>query len=322
MPISNRVKKLIDRVNGHDGEEGADGIVDFWGLFLRAGRLVRDTDFISDLTALVERGEAARQARGRVASSVSRSFDLPNLLNDDWRTELCAWMQNIYDSLHELEGSPKVKVPEVPNFTVAQRQLIVKFNLGLFFIPAWGEKQFPRSFVKFNWTRLHYFKIERFPLKGLWIAFEMVKKPNRLVGAYPDDVLMEAISVCSRFDHPHSGKSDGYTLVEDILPKAVAIFASLGGTTCVQTAEVFNFMGNLFNWLNVRAIRHFPGFGNAFSVEWCANFFGSNHALIVGNSKGGWCANAINSEGYRRQYSNLGFRFMIEFENTATKVVV
>jgi len=58
MPISKWVKKLIDRVNGSDGEDGAEVIMDRWPLMLRLARLIRGDDTVlPELTQLIERHE-------------------------------------------------------------------------------------------------------------------------------------------------------------------------------------------------------------------------------------------------------------------------
>lgn len=285
----NWVKELIEQVNATGGE-GVPGLLRHFPLVNRLGLLVDRDGFLADLNALVESHEAAVRESQSMAERL-KSLKYPSLTGRNWKTELHTWMQTVYNVLHELEGSPKFEVPEPPDFNRAQRRLMAKFNLGLFFVPAWDEKQFPESWVKPNWTRfLQGTDIQHIELPGCWIAFEMIQKPNYQDGVYPDDRLIQAISLDSRFNHPHSGKGESDDLVKDILPKAAAILAPLGGTTKVQWAEVFNFMGNLFNWATKHTADSFPDLGATNSVEWCENRYGSRDALIVGNSDRGGLA--------------------------------
>lgn len=313
MPISNWVKKLIDRVNGQNGEDGAEVIVDRWPLMLRLARLIRGTDtFLPDLTALVERHEEAiRKSQSLVERLATLKY--PSLTGKDWKQELHTWMQAVYDALHELEDSPNVVVHEPPDFNCAQRQLMQKFNLGLFFIPAWQEKDYPNGFVKPAWMKyLSGDDIQHIKLQKGWVAFEMIHKPNYQDDVYPGDKLMETLGLQTRFNHPHSDKGEGDDLVGDILPLASEVFKPLGGTTRIHYAEIFNFLGNLFNWATAHTTDSFPDLGSTNAVEWCENRYGSHRALLVGYSGYGGLA-YVHDEWRDCRDVRFAFRFLVQF---------
>lgn len=316
MPISKWLKKLIDRANGPDGGEGADGIVDSWDLFLRAGRLVRQAGFIPDLTALVERFEATER-ESQSQEDRLKMLRYPNLMGKNWKSALHAWMQEVMDAFLGFH----VDVPEPLTLNRNQRRLLKKYGLWLFFVPAVEESLYPTHMIKLDWNRcLSGTGVQPLSLPGCWIAFEIIQKPNYEDGKYPDDKLMVEIGMETRFVHPYSDKGEGDDLVVDILPKAAKELAPLGGTTRIQSARVFNFMGNLFNWLSKYTEDSFPDLGATNSVEWCEERYGSQNALIVGDS-----AHRGLSHVYYYwcdcRYTHIAFRFLVQFENAATKVV-
>jgi hypothetical protein len=313
MPISNWIKKLIDRVNGQDGDDGAEILVDRWPLMLRLARLVRDTStFLSDLTELVERNEAAMHKHSDLITRLA-TLRYPNLAGKDWKQEIHTWMQTVYDALHELEGSPKVVVPEPPNFNRGQRRLMRKFKLGLFFVPAWEENNYPKSWVMPNWSQFASgADIQHIPLCEGWIIFEMIQKPNCQDGVYPDDKLMVPLQLQTRFNHPHSDKGEGDDLVGDILPKVFEVFKPLGGTTRIQSIEILNFMKSLFNWSTAHTADSFPDLGSTNSVELCENRSGSQSALVVGRSDNGGLTYVYSYWRGIRSVS-FAFRFLVQF---------
>ena len=303
--IPSWVKELVSQVN-RTGGEGMPTIVKYFDLFNHAGVLgARGEGFLLELTEIVER-EEAELSRRQSHSDHLKSLKYPSLTGKDWKAQLHTWMQTIFDALHEMEGSPKTELPEPPDFNRAQRRLMAKFKLGLFFVPAWKEKDYPKSFVKPDWKRyLSGADVTPLPLLGRWIAFEVIQKPNYQDGVYPDDRLMVTIGLKTRFSHPHSEKGEGDDLVADILPKVSGVFKPLGGNSRIQSVKAFNFMGNLFNWVTQHTADSFPDLGSTNAVEWCENRCGSQGALIVGHTGDGglayvndyWSGNRVQQRG-------------------------
>jgi len=313
MPISSWVKKMIERVNGQDGEDGAEIIVDQWPLMLRLARFIRDRKtFLPELTALVERHEADLwESQGLVDRL--KNLKYPSLTGKNWKSQLHTWMQMVYDALHELERSPRIVVPEPPELNRSQRRLLNRYRLRLFYVPAWSEEEFPKEFVKLVWK--DYLKtscIQRIALPGIWVAFETIRKPNYEDGEYPDDRLVADIGLDTRFNHPHLGKGEGDDLVEDILPKVARLLEPLDGQTRIQPAEIFNFLGNLFNWLTVYTTDVYPDLGSTNSAEWCENRYDSRFTFVVGRSDGGGLEYV--SENWSNVHSvRFAFRFLVQF---------
>ncbi|MBI4437578.1 hypothetical protein HY631_01365 [Candidatus Uhrbacteria bacterium] len=304
------LKDLIDKFNVHGDDAGVAGVLNNFPLVMRAGRLLMGTSvFLSDLTALIDRYEASER-EGQTKVERLKGLKYPSLTGKNWRADLHTWMQEVLDAFLGFH----VDVPEPPSLNRAQRRLMMKYKLWLFFVPAIGEDKYPEHFVKFDWNRfLSGVPATALPLPGRWIALEVIQKPNYQDGRYPNDQLMADIGITTRFAHPHSGKGEGDDLMEDILPKVAEVLQSLGGTVKIQSARIFNFLGHLFNWLRLHTSEHrLPNLGSTNSVEWCEERYDSHIALFVGHSDDGGLAFV---SGYWRGFrgDNIGFRFLVQF---------
>ncbi|MBI4435153.1 hypothetical protein HY630_00630, partial [Candidatus Uhrbacteria bacterium] len=229
--IPNWIKELVEQVN-QTGGEGMPGLLRHFPLAMRIGLLlVDDIDglFATNLTNLAEQHEVAQRESQSQADRL-KSLRYPELTGKNWKAELHAWMQEVlvvFLGFH-------VEVPEPPSLNRAQRRLLKKYKFWLFFVPAIGEEKYPEHFVKLDWNRfLSGADVTPLPLAGRWVAFEVIDKPNYQDGKYPDDQLMAAVGIDTRFAHPHSGKGEGDDddLMQDILPKVGNILAPLGGET-------------------------------------------------------------------------------------------
>lgn len=313
---------LQSRVN-QTGGAGMPAIVQEFDLFNRAGIVVADSvdsvDFLNEFDLLVERYEGEIRTRQSLAERL-KTLRYPNLLGKNWKAELHVWMQDILDGFLGYSGTDnpgstrRVIVPEPPNLNRAQRRLLNKYQLWLFFVPAIDESEYPDHMVKLGWNRsLSGADVESLPLPDAWIAFEVIRKPNYQDGVYPDDRLVADIGLQTRFSHPHSDKGEGDDLMEDLLPTAATVFKPLGGQTRVPPAKFFNFLGNLFNWLRQNTAEdRLPDLGVTNSVEWCEERCGSRCALIVGDS--GLGGLACVGYGWRDGRSvSIAFRFLVQF---------
>jgi hypothetical protein len=297
-----------DRVTTTGGA-GMPGIVQNFELFNRAGTVAASVDFLNEFGMLVQRHEAFNRAERSLAERL-KTRRYPNLMWNGWKAELHDWMQKLLDAFLGFH----VEVPEPPDLNRAQRRLLKKYQLWLFFVPALEESQYPGHMIKPDWQRyLSGVDVKPPLLPGAWVAFEVIRKPNYQDGAYPDDGLAQEIGLNTRFAHPHSGKGEGDDLMEDLLLKVSKVFNPLGGTTKVQSVRTCNFLGNLFNWLRVNtAENRLPDLGSTNTVEWCAEPVGMRNALIVGDSAHGGLTYVYS---YLRDYrsGNIAFRFLVQF---------
>ncbi|MEK7620264.1 MAG: hypothetical protein AAB413_03445 [Patescibacteria group bacterium] len=260
-------------------------------------------------------GNASKTLVDRPPVERMKSLRYPKLTGREWKLHLHAWMQTVYDTLQELDGSPKVHVPEPPDFNRAQRRLMKRFQLMLFFVPAWEEKDYPKSFVKPNWRRYipGATTDPRIGLPGRWIAYEVIRKPDFPRHIRQDDRLLDAIGLDSRLGHPFSGDPEADdNLLSDILPMAMEVLNPLGGTTRIQSVEVSNLMCNIFHWLafNTDVSLQVPNTTN--SVEWTANVHGHLEGCVVGGY--GYRDLAyVGSYWLRSHPPNAVFRFVVVF---------
>ncbi len=291
------LKDLIDKHNAVDGR-GIHGLLDHWPQVSMLGSLLRDVPGTAErLDALIEQGiqdlanKIQREMMG--CSEVGDvivclgTYEYPALSgrgSKEWRDQLHCWMQAVYDSMHLIEDSPKVLVPEPPSLNQKQRRAFSKYKLMLVYIPAWEEYEYPESFVKPFWGQyLDERQVQRIPLPGRWVAIETIAKPDYKEGVYQDDRLMVDIEVQTRFLHPHSGKGEGDDIEEDLLSKIASRLALKGGQQVqLPTVEIWNFVGNLFNWLVTHTNVTLPDLGSTNSWEWTTNSFSSEDRLLVG----------------------------------------
>ncbi|TAL49805.1 hypothetical protein EPN81_04650 [Patescibacteria group bacterium] len=308
------LKDLIDKYNLHGDDAGVVGMLNHFAFVMRIGQLLVSTPtFSHELTAFVETHERKfNEAQTQIDQL--KTLRYPELTGKNWKAELHAWMQEVLDAFLDFH----VDVPVPPNLNRAQRRLLKKYKLWLFFVPAISEDQYPEHIVKLDRDRyLPSANVTSLPLPGRWIAWEVIKKPNYQDGRYPDDQLMTAVDIDTRFAHPHSQKGEGDDLMEDILPKVATVLKSLGGEAKVQSARIFNFLGNLFNWLRIHTSENrLPDLGSTNSVEWCEERCGSHAALLVGLHGGGGlvCVGSF----YRDDRDNsIAFRFLVQFEPVA-----
>lgn len=186
-----------------------------------------------------------------------------------------AWMQDVYREL-----GINCVVPAVPKLTERQTKSLKRFGFRLFFIPAITEEAYPASFMKPDWGRhLDATQIERRPLPGKWVAVETIAKPNWDDPAgYCDDRLAAALKLKSRFGISWDDLHDG-----GLLGRIARVTGFPRKTTRQPTAEEWNFLANLFNWLRAKRRENLPDLGSTASWEWCENTCESDFRLVVGS---------------------------------------
>lgn len=226
------------------------------------------------------------------------SVDIPALEAESLRT----WMQNVYNEL----GIP-CEVPLPPVLTTKQQKSMKKYGFRLFFIPTVTEERYQAKFVTLNWAKyLTLESLERQPLPGRWVVVETISKPNWDDPAdYPNDILAMALKLAKRF----AVSWDDLHNEGGLLSRIARITGLPKKSTRLPTAEEWNFLGNLFLWLNANRNETLPDLGSTNSWEWTENTYGSVYRLIVGDREYGGLADVHSS--FRNDHrENIAFRVL------------
>lgn len=211
-----------------------------------------------------------------------------------------SFWQGVYDKL-----GIKVTVPAVPKLTEKQLKSLVKFGFLLVYVPAIVEGEYPSGFVKPKWDQyLNVSLIGRKRLSGQWVAVETITKPNWDDPAgYPDDRLMAAVKRDKRFNTSHDDLTGG--LLAKIVEKTG--FPKKG--TRLPSAEEWNLLANLFNWLRENRSMTLPDLGSTASWEWCSNAFVSEFHLITGYSEAGGLM-CVHRDWHDNSHPHIAFRVL------------
>lgn len=205
----------------------------------------------------------------------------------------------------EVLGADKVPVPLMPKLTSKQVKSLERFGFMLMYLPAITEEQYPDGFVKPDWKPyLTVSDIERKPLTGTWVAVETIMKPDRNdPRGYPKDRLMAAVKHPKRFGTSRDDLTGG--LLEKIA-KATG-FPKKG--TRLPTAEEWNLVGNLFNWLTAHRSLNLPDLGSTRSWEWCDSACGSSYRFLIGMGYGGLAD--VHSYWLDGRLASIAFRVLV-----------
>ncbi|MFA4954317.1 MAG: hypothetical protein WC641_03330 [Patescibacteria group bacterium] len=211
-----------------------------------------------------------------------------------------AFWRGVYDEL-----GMNVAVSTMSALTDKQIKSLDKFNFLPVYIPSISEDRYPEGFIKPAWGKyLDISEIKRKPLGGFWVAIETIAKPDwNDPAGYAEDRLMAAVKRSSRFDTSHDDLEQG-------LLKAIAKatgFPKKG--TRLPTAEEWNFIANLFNWLRKHRGMRLPDLGAKDSWEWCENACGSGNFIIVGDREIGGLA-GVRKYGRGDRSGDVGFRVL------------
>lgn len=167
----------------------------------------------------------------------------------------------------ELIGEGRVIVPALPSLTDARVKFLHEFGFVLMYLPAIHAQEYPVDFEKLSWgCRLSQVTlIERRPLRGQWVAVEQIEKPAWQWGGarYPNDRLLDAVLCPKR----NLSWEDVVRLLERIEKKMHFPKNELR----LPSAEEWNLIGNLFNWLRDHRSMKLPDLGAKGLNEWCQN---------------------------------------------------
>lgn len=249
----------------------------------------------SDLDAFLEQPTLWRNIPQAATQTTEASPQL--ILTPD--TSQAFW-QGAWDEL-----GVKITVPPLPKLTSKQAKSLERFGFMLMYLPPVTEDQYPEGFVKPAWSEhLDASKIERKPLIGQWVAIETIAKPHwDDKNGYPEDRLMSAVKHDKRFFTSHDALTGG------LLAQIAKVTGFPRKGTRLPTAEEWNLVGNLFNWMRDHCSMPLPDLGSTGSWEWCANVYDSEGRLHVGCSDRGGLADVL--AGRRgRSYDPLAFRVL------------
>lgn len=202
----------------------------------------------------------------------------------------------------------KINVPAVPKLKGKTKKAIEKYKLMLVFLPVITEDEYTEGFVKPAWGRyLDSSQIERRHLPGKWVLVETIAKPNwDDPQGYGEDPLGKDLNLTTRF------KISWDHLTATIMPTAAKLYGLPRRAVHHSTAEEWNLIGNLFNWLKANRSMDLPDLGSTNSWEWCLNAFASSDALVVGDRGHGGLADVSRDwRGYPR--GPVGFRLLAQF---------
>lgn len=220
------------------------------------------------------------------------------------------FLQAAYNEMG-FKGS-RLVVPAVSRLTKKQIASLRRFRMGLFFIPSIGEDEYPDNFIKPVWGKyLDSSKIERRQLPGRWVAVETISKCdwNDPQGyGNGEDPIAVALKIATRFkiswDDHHASRG------------TLARFAKASGfpkkSTRFGTAEEWNFLGNVFNWLREHRGADLPNLVSTNSWEWCENLYGSALRLVCG-VRGSGGLGAVHRSWHGSPSDDVAFRVLAQF---------
>jgi len=182
-----------------------------------------------------------------------------------------------------------IEVPPVPEkkLRTKMRAAAEKYQMLLVFIPAVSEDEYPTCFVKSNWGKYisDVSKIERRALPGRWVLVDTTPKPNWDDKSGYQDRLTKDLDLTTRFN-------TSWNDCENVLlPKFAKLMGLSRKAVRLMTAEEWNFIANLFNWLRLNRSMNLPDLGATVSVEWCDNGIDTEFRLYIGSVGDGGLAN-------------------------------
>jgi hypothetical protein len=96
------------------------------------------------------------------------------------------------------------------------------------------------------------------------------------------------------------------------MPKIATLTHFASSQVGLASAEAWNFLASLMNFLRENYGEDLPDLGSTNSVEWVANTHGSGRALVVGRvERGGLAYVSLGWRDYRS--GDFGFRPLVTF---------
>ena len=135
-----------------------------------------------------------------------------------------------------------------------------------------------------------------------------IAKPDYTAGVYSNDLLMKEISKETRFETSY----DDLTQESGVLSQIATAISFATENVQLPTAEIWNFIANVF--LHLRTMRQydFPDLGATTSWEWCQSSYGSDSRLIVGGRGHGGLA-AVHRHWSENRSGSIAFRVLAVF---------
>jgi len=186
----------------------------------------------------------------------------------------------------ELFGRP-IEVPPAPKkkLRAKTRAAADMYMLMLVFIPTVSEDEYPACFVKPAWGKhIDVSKIERHKLPGRWVLVDTTPKPNYNDKDGYQDRLTKDLGLNTRFNTSWNDCENA------LLPKFAKLMGLSRKAVRLMTAEEWNFIANLFNWLRLNRSMNLPDLGATQSWDWCDNRYACDYRLCVGPVEDGGLA--------------------------------
>jgi len=182
--------------------------------------------------------------------------------------------QELYDELFPSKG---IVVPAFPRTTVEQNAARKRYpKLMRFRFPDVTEKDYPASFVKPKWGQYGAdSEIQRIPLEGRWVLVDTTPKPDWDGADAYTDQLTKDLGLKTRFGVSSDDCTEKHFPATQKLLHAKEVRH--------MTAEEWNFLANVMNFLRTSRNMEFPDLGSTNSWEWCENRCGSVRRLRVGD---------------------------------------
>lgn len=211
------------------------------------------------------------------------------------------WMSGVWS---EILGR-KVVVPAPKALKAKTTAALQEFPIRAVFLPKLTEADYPSTFVKPVWNKyVTESLITRRPLEGKWVLVETLPKPHWDDKAgYGNDPLGARIGLTTRFNVSWD------TLHETTLPAVSKLLRLSKLQVRCPSAEEWNLIGNLFNWLREHRGEQLPDLGSTNSWEWCENAYGADDRVVVGVRRHGGLA-GVGRDSSHHGDDGIGFRVL------------
>lgn len=303
--------KRLDEMSGRFSEAGLHGLLDHHAETNTLGELlaqgiVKPADLRVWFTEQVGRQKPAVVVAGSdVATGSKQPADLSAVAKNPQSFWAVAWQEILGEGVMR---DRKIVVPPLLSLK-AKTDAAISGGLGVW-IPVFLPKQltepdYPAGFIKPQWGQyLTESAIKRRPLPGRWVMVETINKSNwDDQSGYGDDPLAQALGLTTRFSKSWDD------LHETHLPKVAKLLGLGKKAVRLLTAEEWNLIGNLFNWLNANRNMTLPDLGSTNSWEWAENSYGGAVRLLAGGrGRGGLAGVGYNWRGGRGDV--VGFRVL------------
>lgn len=225
------------------------------------------------------------------------------LADEDTKLPIFSDLQGRWQTIWDSILLKQIKVPKAPKLSVKTEAALKKYGFMPMYLPDLKETDYPAKFILPNWGKwLTMNDIEKKPLVGQWIAVETIKKPH-WNDDNKEDTLRDELGLDTRFRQTWDATTETH------LPKVAKILGVSNKATRLPSAEEWNLIGNVFNWLRDELNEDLPDLGATNSWEWCENAYESGRRLLVGSAEYGGLA-GVHYHWHGRSDDGVAFRVL------------